>query len=52
MYKLVKNNFPGSTDIVLKLEGQVSIPCVTGNRDYQEYLEWLAEGNEPLPADE
>ena len=20
--------------------------------DYQEYLEWLAEGNEPLPADE
>ena len=22
------------------------------NRDYQEYLKWLAEGNEPLPADE
>lgn len=20
--------------------------------DYQKYLEWLAEGNEPLPADE
>ena len=21
------------------------------NTDYQEYLEWVAEGNEPLPAD-
>jgi hypothetical protein len=20
--------------------------------DYQEYLKWVAEGNEPLPADE
>ena len=29
-----------------------SIPFVEGNTDYQEYLEWLAEGNEPLPADE
>jgi hypothetical protein len=22
------------------------------NTDYQEYLKWIAEGNEPLPADE
>lgn len=22
------------------------------NTDYQQYLAWLAEGNEPLPADE
>jgi hypothetical protein len=22
------------------------------NKDYQTYLEWLAEGNKPLPADE
>ena len=21
------------------------------NTDYQEYLKWVAEGNEPLPAD-
>jgi hypothetical protein len=22
------------------------------NTDYQEYLKWLAEGNQPTPADE
>jgi len=28
------------------------IPFDPDNTDYQKYLEWLAEGNEPLPADE
>ena len=28
------------------------IPSDPKNRHYQEYLEWLAEGNKPLPADE
>ena len=27
------------------------IPINPDNTDYQEYLAWLAEGNEPLPAD-
>jgi len=27
------------------------IPFDPDNTDYQKYLEWLAEGNEPLPAD-
>ena len=27
------------------------IPFDPDNTDYQEYLAWLAEGNEPLPAD-
>ena len=30
----------------------VSIPPDPANTDYQAYLRWLEEGNEPLPADE
>ena len=28
------------------------IPFDPANTDYQAYLKWLAEGNEPLPTDE
>lgn len=28
------------------------IPSDPANTAYQEYLVWLAEGNEPIPADE
>ena len=29
-----------------------SIPVNVDNRDYQKYLEWIAQGNTPLPAEE
>ena len=53
-YKLRTHLITGEpTGVFLQGEGFMkSIPFAPGNTDYQEYLEWLAEGNEPLPADE
>jgi len=36
---------------IKRLADNASIPFHPANKDYQEYLEWLAEGNEPQPAD-
>ena len=51
MYKLALN-LSGENNSVLRLSDNVSIPFDPANTDYQEYLEWLAEGNTPEPADE
>jgi len=37
---------------VLRIYDNAVIPFDPANTDYQTYLKWLAEGNEPLPADE
>ena len=42
----------GEPNGVRRLSDQLCIPFAEGNTDYQQYLAWLAEGNEPLPADE
>ena len=39
-------------DAILRTADNAFIPKDPGNRDYQEYLKWLAEGNTPLPAPE
>ena len=53
MYKLIKDPILEQTNILLKvMEGRtISIPMVNGNRYYEEYLEWLSEGNTPEAAD-
>ena len=45
-YKL-KFGSPG----VIRLSDGASIPENVGNRDYQDFLNWLAEGNTPSPAE-
>jgi hypothetical protein len=47
MYKLL--NYPNQ---VRRVSDSAIIPFDPDNTDYQKYLKWVAEGNEPLPADE
>ena len=49
-YKLGKDK-EGNDCCVIRSDGW-AIPFVESNSMYQEYLKWVAEGNEPLPADE
>ena len=52
MYKLIKSVMTGNIDSVQRLSDNAFIPFDPANTDYQAYLKWLSEGNEPLPADE
>jgi hypothetical protein len=53
MYQQIKHIFEDQTaQSIKRLSDNAFIPFDPANTDYQAYLEWLAEGNEPLPADE
>jgi hypothetical protein len=45
MYQLTPVN------CIKRLSDTAFIPFDPANVDYQEYLKWVAEGNEPLPPD-
>jgi hypothetical protein len=55
-YKLFKYGFDYENTGVCYLHPNSTrksyFPMDPDNSDYRQYLEWLAEGNEPLPADE
>ena len=36
---------------IIRIADNAFIPMDPGNTDYQAYLAWVAEGNEPLPPD-
>ena len=49
MYKL-SPTYMGNQTNVIRLADGAFIPFDPANTDYQAYLLWLAEGNEPEPA--
>ena len=50
-YKLAGMYMGQKNTVILRSDG-ACIPPDESNTDYQAYLKWLSEGNEPLPADE
>jgi len=53
MYKLTKPSVLTNEVLgVVRLTDNAYIPFDVGNKDYQQYLKWVAEGNTPEPADE
>ncbi len=51
MYKLIPMDYT-QRQFIRRVSDGACIPADPANMDYRQYLAWLAEGNEPLPADE
>jgi hypothetical protein len=51
MYKLQPTTLRGEAKTIQRLSDNAFIPFDPANTDYQKYLEWVAAGNTPLPAD-
>lgn len=49
-YKL--HTYMGEAISVRRLSDGASIPFDPANTDYQQFLRWCEEGNQPLPAEE
>jgi hypothetical protein len=43
MYKIYDDGF---SKVIITNNNKTSIPVDEANKDYQEYLKWVAEGNE------
>jgi hypothetical protein len=52
MYKLPVPIEGKTPNLIIRLSDNAFIPFDPANTDYAEYLKWVAESNEPLPADQ
>ena len=53
MYKQIKDKENITLDnVIVRIADGAFIPTDPANKDYQQYLEWIAQGNTPLPAEE
>ena len=52
MYKLSPLNYIGQQASVIRTADGACIPFDNANTDYQQYLKFLEEGGQPLPADD
>ena len=51
-YKLLKDSkTENELNVILRKTDNAYIPKNENNVDYQDYLEWIAEGNTPEAAD-
>ena len=50
-YKLLKDLKGNANNVIKRKIDNAHIPMDEANTDYQEYLEWVAEGNTPEEAD-
>jgi hypothetical protein len=52
MYKLHNDILTNQPSSIIRTTDGASIPFDPANTDYQQYLAWVAEGNQPEPAEE
>jgi len=52
MYQLLPDSLFGPATCVKRVADNAYISMDLDNKDYQAYLDWIAEGNVPLPVEE
>ena len=52
MYKQLKIKDSIVEGLIVRMYDNAFIPFDPANADYQQYLKWVAEGNQPLLAEE